>query len=105
MQNLPRHIDAPSIQKGDRVRIELPENQGVKHTVEGVVELIENSGGVTYYYTKEGANILAYHKAIKGIRVLLISREDNPGTTMFSENFWKANNEDVFEGLDERIKG
>jgi hypothetical protein len=99
MQNLPRHIDAPSIQKGDKVRIELPKNQGVTHTVECIVDLIEVSGGVTYYYTKEGANILAYHHAIKGIRVLLISREDNPGerTTIFTESFWTNDNETLKE--------
>ena len=103
MQNLPRHIDAPSIQKGDKVMIELPRNQGIRHTIEGIVDLIEESGGVTYYYTKEGANILAYHRAVKGIRVLLISREDNPGTTMFSEKFWTSNNEDVFAETKERL--
>jgi hypothetical protein len=103
MPTLPRHIEAATIQKGDRVKVELPRNQGVLHTIEGTVDKVEISGGVTYFYTAEGANILAYYPGISGIRVLLISRENKQ--PLFSANFWADNNDDVFEGLQERIEG
>lgn len=103
MTTLPRHIEAATIQEGDQVKIELPRNQGVVHTIEGIVGKVEISGGVTYYYTAEGANILAYYPGIQGIRVLLIKREDKQ--PLFSPKFWADNNDDVFEGLQERIEG
>lgn len=102
MRTLPYQIKAKDILKGDRVRINLPANQGVLHTIEGIVHKIELSGGVTYYYTVEGANILAYYPGISGISITLIYREYKE--PIFSEEFWKSNNEDVFAGLEDRIK-
>lgn len=103
MTTLPRLIEAATIQEGDKVKIELPPNQGVIHYIEGTVAKVEISGGVTYYYTAEGANILAYYPGITGIRVLLISREYKQ--PLFSPSFWADNNDDVFDGLAERIEG
>lgn len=97
---IPRHINASEIVKGDRVKIELPKNQGVMHTIEGVVHKIEISGGVTYYYSREGANILAWYPGISGVRILLIRRDED---TLFSADFWASNNDDIFAETNDRI--
>jgi hypothetical protein len=103
MDNLPRHIDSSLIDVGDRIKIELPKNQGVIHTLEGIVHRIESSGGVTYYFTKEGANILARHPGSSPGRVLLISRETKKPAKLFSDKFWQSNNDDVFAETKERL--
>jgi len=102
MDNLPRHIEASLIEVGDRIKIEIPKNQGIIHTLEGIVHRIEVSGGVTYYHTREGANILAYVPGTDLIRVLLISRKNKPDV-LFSAKFWETNNDDVFAETRERL--
>jgi len=99
----PKAIDPASIGIGDTIMIVLPRNQGIIHTIEGTVAKIEVSGGVRYYLTQQGGNLLAYYPGIKDIRVLLISREDKSQATIFRPDFWKENNDDVFDGLSDRI--
>jgi hypothetical protein len=66
-----RPVSTEQLRIGDHITVLHDEHYGIVHTLRGTIATIQVSGGVTYYWTKEGSLLVAYVEGLNNPRILL----------------------------------
>lgn len=83
----PRPIAAELIEIGDDILVTHKVEQGVTHTLRGIVGKVQIAGNVRYLTTVEGATILAWTPGRQHVKVMLHGRDPHPKTSLFESDF------------------
>jgi hypothetical protein len=70
----PREINPSLIEKGDKIRVTLPEDKGIVNIKIGVVFHIHQHGSTRYLMTDEGATLVAWEPSRKSVKIELLDR-------------------------------
>lgn len=91
---LPRVIPPETVEVGDFISYQGPEERGRRVTFTGLVGYRQDVGDVRTYYTAEGASLLAWSPGRKMGTVTLLRAAEYPAQPL-----------ELFEGLSERYEG